>query len=280
MSEKFVVIHEDDIGLSHGANTAFRDLWALGRCTAGSVMVPCPWFPEAAAMARNHPELDMGVHLTLNSDMGPYKWRPLTGGEGGLVDAGGYFWSEVPDTRRNASPEAVERELRAQIETALAAGIDVTHLDCHMGTAMMPEFIAVYGRLGAEFGLPLLLMRDYRSFSVMTYVGPVTIGEYEAVLDTAEARRNPVVDMQFETPWGHPDTIEQAYRRLFQSIPDGLSWLALHFNAPGDIEAIDKEAHFRISEYEFFRSGRATDLMAEYDLTPIGVRSWRERMQA
>ncbi|TCA09231.1 MULTISPECIES: ChbG/HpnK family deacetylase [Rhizobium] len=141
---RFVVVHEDDVGVSHGANTAFLELTRLGLCTAGSVMVPCPWFPEIAAIARDNPELDLdlGVHLTLNSDMKPYRWRPVTGvSDKGLTDPDGYFWAEVTDVRSNADPAAVERELRAQIDAALAAGIDVTHLDCHMGTAMMPEFV-------------------------------------------------------------------------------------------------------------------------------------------
>lgn len=117
---RFVVVHEDDVGVSHGANTAFLELTRLGLCTAGSVMVPCPWFPEIAAIARDNPELDLGVHLTLNSDMKPYRWRPLTGvSDKGLTDPDGYFWAEVTDVRRNADPTAVERELRAQIDTAL-----------------------------------------------------------------------------------------------------------------------------------------------------------------
>ena len=73
-----VVIHEDDVGMSHGANAAFQELSRMGACSAGSVMAPCPWFPEAVAMARADPTLDLGVHLTLNSEKQPYRWRPLT----------------------------------------------------------------------------------------------------------------------------------------------------------------------------------------------------------
>jgi hypothetical protein len=32
------------------------------------VMVPCPWFPEAAALLRENPGLDVGVHITLTSE--------------------------------------------------------------------------------------------------------------------------------------------------------------------------------------------------------------------
>src|ERR1700746_3702457 len=73
-----VVIHEDDVAMTHGANAAFAELSAIGTCSAGSVMVPCPWFPEAAEMAATNRTLDVGVHLTLTSEKKPYRWRPLT----------------------------------------------------------------------------------------------------------------------------------------------------------------------------------------------------------
>jgi predicted glycoside hydrolase/deacetylase ChbG (UPF0249 family) len=153
---KRVVIHEDDVGMSHGANTAFVELSKLGTCSSGSVMVPCPWFPEAAAIAAGDPTLDVGVHLTLTSEQVPYRWRPLTTPprSAGLTDDLGYFWPDVPHARK-AAPEAVEAELRAQIETALAAGIDPTHFDAHMGTAQMPEFVAILRGLGQASNKPL-----------------------------------------------------------------------------------------------------------------------------
>src|SRR5690242_14373255 len=94
LSRRLVVIHEDDVGMTHGANVAFSELSALGTCSAGSVMVPCPWFPEAVEMAAANGALDFGVHLTLNSEKRPYRWRPLTGGSraAGLTDELGYFW--------------------------------------------------------------------------------------------------------------------------------------------------------------------------------------------
>ncbi|MDE0656329.1 MAG: ChbG/HpnK family deacetylase, partial [Acidimicrobiaceae bacterium] len=46
-----LVIHADDVGMNHGANRAFVELSRLGTVTAGSVMVPCPWFSEIAEEA-------------------------------------------------------------------------------------------------------------------------------------------------------------------------------------------------------------------------------------
>lgn len=276
---RFAVIHEDDVGMNHGANTAFLELQETGICTSGSVMVPCPWFPEAAQMARHNPQLDLGVHLTLNSEAVGYKWRPLTGVcDNGLTGPDGYFWDSVPDVRRHARPDAVEAELRTQIQAALDAGIEVTHLDCHMGAAMMPEFVDIYERLGSEFNLPLLLMRDYLTFSVMGYVGPVTMHEYDRARDRAARRGNPVVDLQVETPWEWPNGRDAAYEDLFSALPEGISWLAFHFSTEGEISPIDGEARCRIGEYELFRSGRVHEMLKEQGIVPIGVRQWRDSM--
>src|SRR5579863_5112868 len=75
---KALVIHEDDVGMTHGSNVAFRELSARGVVSSGSAMAPCPWFPETLAIAAADASLDIGVHLTLNSEKRPYKWRPLT----------------------------------------------------------------------------------------------------------------------------------------------------------------------------------------------------------
>ena len=111
--------------------------------------------------------LDVGVHLTLNAEKQHYKWGPLTAPSraSGLVDDLGYFHPDVATTRRKAHPEAVEAELRAQIETAYAAGIDVTHLDAHMGCALSPEFCDIYIRLGLEYRLPVLLTSTIAAYT-------------------------------------------------------------------------------------------------------------------
>jgi predicted glycoside hydrolase/deacetylase ChbG (UPF0249 family) len=129
-----VIIHTDDIGMCHASVQAFKDLWAFGTITSGAVMVPCPWFPAVAQMCRENPEIDMGVHATLNAEWESYRWGPVStrDPESGLLDADGYFNQWHQAVYDNAKPEAVEREVNAQIERALAAGIDVTHVDSHI----------------------------------------------------------------------------------------------------------------------------------------------------
>ncbi len=77
-ADRVVIFHADDVGMCHGANVAFLELSRRGLISCGSVMAPCPWFPEAADLARQQPKLDLGVHLTLTSEWDHYRWRPLS----------------------------------------------------------------------------------------------------------------------------------------------------------------------------------------------------------
>ena len=141
-------------------------------------MVPCAWFPEIVGLAKEQPELDLGVHLTLTSKSHSCRWRPIstTARVSGLIDGDGYLWPDVPALRRHAHKGSVEAECRAQIETALAAGLDITHLDTHMGAAAAPEFVELYLKLGREFRLPVLLPRRELDLQLGARHGPARSG--------------------------------------------------------------------------------------------------------
>ena len=94
-----LVVRADDIGSCHTANLACIQCFREGIARSVEVMVPCPWFNEAAQMLRENPGYDVGVHLTLTSEWENYKWGPLTQAPS-LVDEQGHFFpmtSQRPD---------------------------------------------------------------------------------------------------------------------------------------------------------------------------------------
>ena len=279
-----LVIHEDDVGMTHGSNVAFRELSERGVVSSGSVMAPCPWFPETLAMAAADPRLDLGVHLTLNSEMHPMKWRPLTRPpkSAGLTDEFGYFWPDPRSVRRHAEPEAVEAELRAQIDAAIAGGVDVTHLDAHCGTVMSPKFLPIYRRLGEEYDLPVVLMRRVEGGNPRPPGTPAMSREFEQAADAADARGDPVFDLFFETPWDRTAEAEGVYSEAIAGVHEGISFFAFHFSAPGDTEAVVPEglAHYRTDEYALFSSGKIEPMLAKHGVTLIGMREIRDRRRA
>lgn len=275
-----LVIHEDDVGMTHGSNVAFRELSARGVVSSGSVMAPCPWFPETLEMAAADPSLDLGVHLTLNAEKRPVKWRPLTNPpkSAGLTDENGYFWPDPASVRRNAHPDAVEAELRAQIDAALAGGVDVTHLDAHCGAAMSREFLPIYRRLGADYDLPVVMMRRFEGGNPRPPGQPSLAPSLLEAAEAAAADGEPVFDLFFETPWDRTEAAETVYRDALGLVGEGISFFAFHFNAPGDFEVVEPEfARYRTDEYALFSSGKIEPMLTELGVQLIGMREIRDR---
>jgi predicted glycoside hydrolase/deacetylase ChbG (UPF0249 family) len=280
-TQKFVIAHVDDIGMCHGANTAFGAVAGKGFITSGSVMVPCPWFREIAEMAAANAQFDLGVHLTLTSEWQHYRWRPLTGSSkaSGLVDDDGYMWRAARAARDHAHPDAVETELRAQIDAALAAGIDATHLDCHMGTALAGAFADIYLQLGRDYRLPVLFPRHWDNYGAGLKLGDVDPARHAARIAELEARGHPIIDRFAETPWAALGE-EGAYRRMIADVAPGLTFLAFHPNHAGDIDVIDPpRARCRISEAHLLQDARFVAEAQNRNLVLLGFRDIRDRLR-
>ena len=280
-AQKFVIAHVDDIGMCHGANTAFAAVAGKGFITSGSVMVPCPWFPEIAEMAATNPQFDIGVHLTLTSEWQHYRWRPLTGSSksGGLVDDDGCMWRTARAARDHAQPEAVEAELRAQIDAALAAGIDATHLDCHMGTALAAPFADIYLRLGRDYRLPVLFPRHWDNYGAGLKLGDVDPARHATRIAELETRGHPIIDRFAETPWTALGD-ESAYRQMIADVAPGLTFLAFHPNHAGDIDVINPpRARCRIVEAQLLQEPAFVAEARRQDLILLGFRDIRDRLR-
>ena len=279
---RVAIFHADDIGMCHGANMAFAELSRLGTINCGSVMVPCPWFTETVDMAAANPTLDLGVHLTLTSEWENYRWAPIstTSGRSGLIDENGYFWRSLPMLAANVIPEAAEAEMRAQIERALAAGIDITHLDTHMGAAVLPVLLEIYARLGHEYRLPVLFPRWFSDYSSTLDFGDIPLARYDKLLAKLQAEKWPLVDHFYMTPGVPSADSDRAYRDLVIDLQPGLNFVALHPNTSGDIETIvPTRAHFRTDEYRLLSDPEFRNFVAEQAIRTIGFRPLRDLLR-
>jgi predicted glycoside hydrolase/deacetylase ChbG (UPF0249 family) len=155
---KLLIVHADDIGVARSVNVAVERAFESGAITSGSVMVPCPWFPDFAAYYRAHPGLDVGIHITLTAEWELYKWGGVApaGEIKSLLDEYGHLYPTVEAVAQHAVPAEVEREVRAQIERAMALGITPTHMGTMFAT---PALVQIYLKLGQEYHLPLLIPR-------------------------------------------------------------------------------------------------------------------------
>lgn len=158
-SQTNLIIRCDDTGMSHTANMGCQKLIDSGLPFSTSVMFACPWWLEAVEILKKHPEVSVGVHLTLNSEWKHYKWGPISGASvvPSLVDKNGYFPpNEDAYVKGTANLNEVEIELRAQIERGLNSGLKIDYIDYHMLTAVStPELRKLVEELAEEYNLAM-----------------------------------------------------------------------------------------------------------------------------
>jgi len=219
-SARLLIIHADDFGMSHSVNRAIIDAFEHGWITSASLLVPCPWFAEAATWARAHPDADLGIHLALNSEWTTVRWGPISGRDEvpSLLDAHGYLPLLEGEVVRNAKPKDVERELRAQIDFARAAGVRITHLDTHMGTVVRTEpMFKVYLGLGKSYNLPQLLTHQVEN------------GSPPAPAWMAPSMKDALLDRMLEIgPGVPPEQWLDAYEKMLATLPPGVYQLVVH----------------------------------------------------
>jgi predicted glycoside hydrolase/deacetylase ChbG (UPF0249 family) len=281
-NDRLVIIHTDDIGMCHASVQAFKDLWEFGTITSGAVMVPCPWFPATAQMCRENPQMDMGVHATLNAEWDNYRWGPVSTRDqlSGLMDKQGYFPQDCESVYRNAKPEAVAIEVNQQIELALSAGIDVTHVDSHMGTVINPLFVQSYIQSAAGRLLPNMLPRISASGIEMMGISPTDLQIYAPVMQQLETQGIPMMDGLFAMPLDHADDHIGVAKKLLGELPVGVSHFILHpsIDTP-ELRAICPDWQARVANYNAFMSDELKGFIKNSGFKLIGYRQIRDTMR-
>jgi predicted glycoside hydrolase/deacetylase ChbG (UPF0249 family) len=277
--ERVAIVHCDDIGMCHAANVGAFEALDRGPATCGSLMVPCPWFREAAQLAGRRPGIDLGVHLTLTSEWEHYRWGPVAARASvpSLLDDQGYLPRTTREIAARGRPEEVEIELRAQIETALAAGIDVTHLDAHMGAALMPPFIPVYAALAVEYRIPAFAIRpDEAALALLG--SPAARPAVERALGMLDDAGLPILDgMNADSLAFEPGRGEAHNAARLEGLGAGVHYLICHPAHAGDeLEAISPDAHARDFERRFYGGEAGQRALEERSIRTVGMRALRD----
>jgi len=233
-------------------------------------------------MAKANPQLDLGVHLTLTAEYPTYRWPALSSRdpETGLLDADGYLWATREDAVRKVSVAAAEGEMRAQIDGALAAGIDVTHIDTHMGSVVHPKFLGSYLRLAHEYCVPAFLPRITRDRLQALGEG-VMADEFLQVLAMIDTYQVPTLyDIIIETLV--PKTSKHDfYRDLIKGVQPGLTHLLFHPAVAGaELEAIADTHASRHADYEAFLDRSLRDFAESLGIHLVGYRDLKAHLIA
>lgn len=277
--KKLLILHADDLGMSHSANRATLKAIEAGVVSSASIMMPCGWVSEVVEWAKKHPEADLGLHLTLTSEWGTLRWRPVAPADKvkGLIDPLGYMWSSVEQVVRHASPQEVELELRAQIEMALKLGLKPTHLDSHMGTLYAdPRFFEVFLKLGIEYKIPPMVFSPTPEVMLMASARGMN---YKAVYQRIQQAGLPTIDAlnpQYEIGESY-DKHRARLHQYIRQLKPGVNELIVHLGeADPEGHAITSCWQYRVDELRILMEPAFKELLQQ---SGVQLYTYRELAQ-
>jgi predicted glycoside hydrolase/deacetylase ChbG (UPF0249 family) len=278
--KKVIMLHIDDAGMCEEANIATKKYLLAGHVQAAAVMMPCPEAEDMILWAKEHPNMDVGLHLTHTSEWKNYRWPSVSPVDEvpSLIDEEGNLWHEVPQVVQHATVEDVEKEIRAQIEKSIALGYRPDHIDTHMGTLYgHPEFAKAFLKVAMEYNIPAnaIEMSDtliVESFKKAGY--PIT-DEMIAYLD---AYTLPKIDNFVPAP--NADTYKakvEAFKGLIKSLRPGLTGIFFHPSVETEqLKGITNLWKQRVWEAEMFAD---PDLIQFFEDEGIVFTNWKEIMK-
>ncbi len=287
--DRAVILHADDIGMCQASVAAYVDLVDFGLVSSAATMVPCAWFPATAIFCREHAaKVDMGVHVTLNSEWNPCRWRPLSTCDpaSGLLDDEGYLHRDLESTRDHADADAVYAEITAQVKQAFNAGIDVTHIDSHMfAIGQRPDFFQSYLRVAMEHQIPALLLRarvEMIQEMVQGRIKDEFLAAITSHLQQLEAQGVPMLDtMQVTSLSTHENRWEHIQGIIDGFEPGTINYLIIHpVKDTPEIRMLATDWRARVADYRTFTSEKARALFHEAGIHLIGWRVLRDLMRA
>jgi predicted glycoside hydrolase/deacetylase ChbG (UPF0249 family) len=270
--DRLLIVNCDDVGMCHAANSAVISGMEEGLISSGTIMVPCPWFPEIAAYASSHPNSNFGIHLCHTSEWKFYRWPPVLPAVEvpGLVDPEGRLWRSIQEVYAHATPDEALREGRAQIRKALDAGIDITHLDSHMGTLQYDlRYVEVYLKLAKEFDLPVRMA----SQDTLARFGQPTLRQRF----TEAGILFPDYLVHEELGGMGPD-VADFWMRVLSDLKPGVTEIYIHAAKPTEeLQAITGSWRTRGAEAETFTSNEAVrELLKQRGIKLVSYRPIRD----
>lgn len=244
-----LVVNADDLGLTVGVNDGIFDGHELGILTSASLFASAPATADAIRRLASYPSLGVGIHLALinaTPTLPAAEVRSLVNDDGRFRPSWKPFI--VAALRGQISLAEVERELTAQIERVVSAGITPTHLDAHKHVHGYPPVFAIVARLAVRFGIPVVRVPYER-------VAGGRFNDRQAWRNTAMwpwARRNhrTAASLGLRTPHliGVVDTgvlNAQSLRALLHGTGPGVTELMVH---PGYVDEALKRIGTRLVE--------------------------------
>lgn len=276
---KKLIVNADDFGLHPLINQGIIKGHTEGFITSTSLMTSAPYWQEAVALAKKQPALGIGIHLTLVGGVAPACAPERVRS---LLDEQGLFLPDYVAFAKRFYTGGVKRselelELRTQIERALASGVNITHIDSHQHTHVLPKIYPLVLKLCYEYNIiRIRIPKEDYTFTGGFKTGLGRLIGRSGLSFCAELAALKADSMGIHHPQhfygmlagGHLNT--QLVANILRSLPEGVSELMTH---PGlDSAALGKEFswqyHWR-DELDAYLAKANKELLKELDIEPV-----------
>ncbi len=295
--DRYLIINADDFGMCRGANLAVMDLFKnpQSALTSSTIMTPCAWAPEACRFAGENPQFAIGVHLTLTSEWGNYRWAPVnTKNTDSLRDEEGFMWHESDQVEANVDIDEVEGEIRAQIERAKKLGlVNPSHLDNHMGSLygietgrfeLLQLTLSLAGEYGLPFRMPGNVTDDMLGNSMLDINVDKSLIEmvFGKIVDFAKANKVAIPDYLIPNEWGGPqndsyENFKEYLYNLYANIPNGITETYLHPSIEtDDLKGTTGAWERRVWEYKIMSDPQTKQHIEAHGIKLINYRDLAE----
>ncbi|MEX1241246.1 MAG: polysaccharide deacetylase family protein [Cyclobacteriaceae bacterium] len=278
--KRVIIFHADDIGMCEEANEAVIPLLKRKEIQSAAAMPPCPAFEDAIEWAKANPDADIGLHLTLNSEMKSPRWGTVADPKSvpGLLTPEGVLWRRQSEVVEHATGDEIERELRAQIEKTLRMGYRPTHLDSHMGTVFgTADFLEVYLKLAEDYHIPAMVIHDPEAMEhFMKYVSlpPPTAAQKQLIADYSLPKLDNYLAIKSAKTYPEKKAL---FFETVRSLEPGLIEIIFHPQVKSErSESITASWQQRVWEAELFSDPEVQSFL---DDERILLTNWKEIMQ-
>jgi len=274
-NDKLLIIHSDDLGVSHSENLGSFLALKGGSVNSASIMMPTPWVEEVAAFAQEYPEADLGLHLTMTCEWDYLKWRPVAPSNQvqSLVNEKGFFFDDCLEFGQKADPEEAAIELRAQVDLAYKMGIRPTHLDSHMGCLLFnsAELFESYLQIGRDYKIPTMVSRLFLQAASPAFKEKIT--QEDVIIE----------NVLTAGPMDYEKGLAQYYTEVINNLDEGITALLIHTALDNsELQAMTRGqehwgADWRQQDFDFFTSKACADLLQKNNIKMV---TWREIQKA
>lgn len=146
----YLIINADDYGYSAGVNYGIIDAHQKGILTSTTMMANMSGFEEGVLLAKENPNLGIGVHLTLTCG------SPISDNVSTLINENKEFHNlTFYEDKFEINLDELYQEWKSQIDKIISSGIQPTHLDSHHHVNSISPIDTVFIRLAKEYNLPV-----------------------------------------------------------------------------------------------------------------------------